>query len=256
MVKDKKVKNVPVLEYVAKNVGIRRANGNFILCMNPDILMSEELFGRFSQLSDLYYYRANRLDHTGEYEVSIGKSLINQLKGHVNAVWFRGVHYHLNSFSSWKYVLLGFWSSLYNRWRMLTVHLRPLLNFMSVPVYYDNIEYKFHCNASGDFMLMHRNSWSRLKGYDESSYISLHVDSLMVLQAAFSGLSEKTFWHPIYHRDHERRFDAIGKNNSDQQEASNHFRTDVAQMIVSGKPKIYNEDDWGLNEENLPERIV
>lgn len=256
VVKDKGVKDVPVLEYVAKNVGIRRAKGAYVLCMNPDILMSKGLFKQFSQLSNGCYYRANRLDYGGDVHLSVKESLYQQLKEQVNAVWFKGVQYPFTSFNYWKYALYGIRSSLYNRWRRFTVHLRPLLDFLSIPVYYDNIEYQFHCNASGDFMLMHREAWIDLKGYKESSYISLHVDSLMVLQAAFSGLSEKICWSPIYHRDHERRFDAVGKDNPDQQEVYKSFREDIAQMVASGKPKIYNDDGWGLSAQTLPERIV
>lgn len=256
VVNDKSVKDVPVLEYVAKNVGIRRAKGSYILCMNPDILMSDGLFKQFSQLSSDCYYRANRLDFEGKVDLSVKESLYRQLKEKVNAVWFKGIRYSFISFSYCKYALFGIHASLYNRWRRFTVHLRPFLDFLSIPVYYDNIEYRFHCNASGDFMLMHRDAWMGLKGYKESSYISLHVDSLMVLQAAFSGLSEKIFWQPIYHRDHERRFDAVGKDNSDQQEVYKRFREDIGQIVSSGKPKIYNDAGWGLSSEILPERIV
>lgn len=250
------VKDVPVQEYIAKNIGIRRANGNFVLAMNPDILISKEVFSGFSKLNPGAYYRANRLDHNGPYEMDETAELKKQLDPHVIAAWFKGRNYKVESITPVRYARLMRKAALSNLWRRMTVHFRPLLDFLSIPVYYDNIEYRYHCNASGDFLLMHRNAWEALKGYDEKAYISLHVDSLMVLQAAFSGLKEVTFFHPIYHRDHERRFDAVAKDSDDQRQAYGRFRRDIETMTAAGKPIIYNGSDWGLAEVRLPETVL
>src|SRR5690606_35434615 len=60
-------KTVPLFEYLAKNTGIRRAKGEFVLCMNPDILIAPEIFTDFSNvLSEKFYYRADRLDYSSE----------------------------------------------------------------------------------------------------------------------------------------------------------------------------------------------
>jgi hypothetical protein len=53
----------PFFEYRAKNVGIRRAQGDWILSMNPDILLCEEM--RQFLLKDhnpMSFYQANRHD--------------------------------------------------------------------------------------------------------------------------------------------------------------------------------------------------
>lgn len=252
---EKQLKNVPVQEYVAKNAGLRRAKGKFLLAMNPDILISEKVFDGFSSLSANSYYRADRVDHNGPLEVASGNFLFNQLKGCVTGLWFKGVSYRVVGLTRASYQRYRRKAWLTNCWRRLTIYLRPLLNLLSIPVYYDRIEYKFHCNASGDFMLMHRDAWHDLRGYKESSYISLHVDSLMVLQAAFSGLHERTFSQPIFHRDHERRFDAVHKQSDDQDRVYQEFKEAVKTMTGTGRPLVFN-DDWGLSRECLPERIV
>ena len=55
---------VPIFEFIAKNVGIRRAKGKFLLTTNADILISESIIKQISKrkLNEKMYYRANRFD--------------------------------------------------------------------------------------------------------------------------------------------------------------------------------------------------
>ncbi len=55
---------MPMFEYVAKNVGIRHASGEMILCTNPDIIFSDEMIARFAMESwrPACFYRACRSD--------------------------------------------------------------------------------------------------------------------------------------------------------------------------------------------------
>lgn len=52
------------LEYMAKNVGIRRAKGDFILATNVDVILSMQMDGRLAShsFSGDEFYRANRHD--------------------------------------------------------------------------------------------------------------------------------------------------------------------------------------------------
>lgn len=256
VVNSTRVKNVPVLEYVAKNVGIRRSKGEFVLAMNPDILMSSSIFNRFRSLSTNTYYRANRLDHDFDGNIESNKELYDQLRHSVTTIWFQGSHTDVSQFSHAEYRKQWFRKWKQNVWRKNTVHFEKILNYFSSPVYYHNIEYRFHCNASGDFMLMSSADWNKLKGYKESSFISLHVDSLMVIQAAFFGLIGKTFTDPIYHKQHERRYDAINKDSEDQRAVYDNYKRDVEKMDATNQPIIYNDDNWGLASIDLPESIM
>jgi hypothetical protein len=55
---------LPLFQMIAKNVGIRRAQGRFVLATNVDILFSEELmeFLESRQLSTRFMYRVDRYD--------------------------------------------------------------------------------------------------------------------------------------------------------------------------------------------------
>jgi len=105
-------------------------------------------------------------------------------------------------------------------------------------------------------MLMSSKNWKRLKGYKEASLISLHVDSLMVIQAAFSGLSEVIFDQPIFHRQHERRFDAHNRMTEDQIRVYHKYNDDVEKMRSEKKPILYNDENWGFAGVDFPEAIV
>lgn len=59
----KHAKELPLFQYLAKNVGIRRAQGDFILATNIDILFSDQLFQFFkSGLKKGCLYRVDRFD--------------------------------------------------------------------------------------------------------------------------------------------------------------------------------------------------
>ncbi|MBL4668316.1 MAG: glycosyltransferase family 2 protein [Flavobacteriales bacterium] len=57
-------KKVPLYEFIAKNIGIRRANGEYILATNADIIFDPEIIKTISQrsLNKNYFYRADRCD--------------------------------------------------------------------------------------------------------------------------------------------------------------------------------------------------
>ena len=55
---------LPLLQMIAKNVGVRRARGEFVLSTNVDILFSDELFSFLAQrrLQCDVVYRCDRVD--------------------------------------------------------------------------------------------------------------------------------------------------------------------------------------------------
>jgi hypothetical protein len=62
---------LPLFQMIAKNVGIRRARGRFILATNIDIIFSNELVEYLAsgQLASGYRYRVNRHDIQSDYPV-------------------------------------------------------------------------------------------------------------------------------------------------------------------------------------------
>lgn len=60
----KSSENLPLFQMIAKNVGIRRARGEYILCTNIDIIFSDELMSFLAQgnLKSKHFYRSLRTD--------------------------------------------------------------------------------------------------------------------------------------------------------------------------------------------------
>ena len=240
LVEDGSRKDIPVIEYVAKNAGVRRAKGEFILCMNPDILLPVELTRELCKLEKSFYYRADRVDYSGD--------LFNEHQ--LLRVFLKGHDFAINSLD--EIPRLKFKNFLLNKWRLLTPKIDWVLNIISVPVYYNNAENRFHCNVSGDFMLMHRDHWFALESYNENRPISLHVDALMVIQAAAMGLRERVLGQPIFHQEHERRFNAK-QENPEYLSAFEFFASEARKMLSSKVVQKYNGQHWGLSKFELPE---
>jgi len=233
-------KDVPVLEYLGKNAGIRRAKGEFILSMNPDIILTKSLVNELKQLKRDSYYRANRVDFSGDLN---NKHLLKR-------VFLKGHDYPMSDVNEIPALLRK--NKFRNAWKVFTPKISWLLNMISVPVYYDQLGNRFHCNVSGDFILMHRDCWFELEAHNENTPISLHVDALMVVQATHLGLKEKVLNHPIFHQEHERRYDAT-KVNPEFEKAYRFFEEQSALMIQQQKAEKYNGAHWGLAKFDLPE---
>ena len=251
------VKNVPVLEYVAKNIGIRRAKGEYLLLMNPDILIPDSIYQYIAarKLNRSSFYRVDRVDY--RVELNGVPSGLNEVKNAAFQVYLKGFKYGMKGYSNWKlWVLRGF-----NAFRIL-FHLRiivalryPFLLIGWKPNPH-NAEFQYHCNVSGDFMLMHRDNWLELKGYPENTYMSLHTDALMVVMAATSGLMEVIFSSPIFHKDHERRYDATQEQVSEYREVYLAFQNKAQTMIRNQKLIVSNSDGWGLINVELPKWVA
>ncbi len=54
--------DIPVMEYFAKNVGIRRARTPWICVMNPDVALGPEITNRLHRLKKEYLYGTNRTE--------------------------------------------------------------------------------------------------------------------------------------------------------------------------------------------------
>lgn len=236
-------KPLPVLEYIAKNAGIKRATGEYILCMNPDVLLPDEVFKTMQSLKSDCYYIADRIDFL-DYE--------NNKPAHLSRIHLTGHVLPYTKHSAFNLALTRFKNKLLCTWKFNSVNFKKLFDFLEWKVYYNNIEYKLHGNAAGDCMLMHKSKWQLLRGYNEHTFLPLHVDSIMVVQAAAAGLCEKVFSEPVLHREHERRFTS-NTDNADEKMAYEYFQTEAKRLLHANKNYSYNREDWGLANFTLPE---
>lgn len=251
-------KPLPFYEYVAKNTGIRRAKGEFICAANPDILFDPKLIAFLAQqrLHKEHYYRTDRCDFIKPQTPlpPDPKDFIPWLSPSIFRVFLKGNHYDYKLPTQ---LVLPF-LRLYNN-NLLKLDLffakHPALGkpFRWV-INFHNAEYHFHCNVSGDFMLMHRDKWFAVRGFPENTFIALHTDALFVVVAGTSGLKETILQWPIYHQEHDRRYDAQKDEFSPVlRNAYLFFQEEAQQMIQQKRHKIYNPDNWGLADYRLEE---
>jgi hypothetical protein len=153
------------LEYHAKNIGIRRCYGEFILSTNPDDILSDELISYLAQgkLESGIFYRINRLDTQND------------------------VVYHVHRSNG------AFYTNVPNEAHDMCIKGETL------PWYPEQLHY----NAAGDFILMRSSDWFTLHGHPERPYNS-SVDSETVHLAHSNGLKQVVLPYPMYHPNHDR----------------------------------------------------
>lgn len=188
----------PMFEYIAKNVGIRRARGRYVLATNPDIIFNDELFKFLSSktLRADAFYRIDRHDVAKVPPTNL--SLEEQehfCKENLVMIQRSKAPYPVKRPLLYPKYLLG----TYKR------HPRKLFHdFLSligkVP---ETSFYNLHFRASGDFLLSARKNWQGIRGYPEL-YVNFNVDSLGVLLMASYGLQQIVLQDPlrIYHQPH------------------------------------------------------
>ncbi|MCP4372164.1 MAG: hypothetical protein GY797_29210 [Deltaproteobacteria bacterium] len=250
---------LPFFQMIAKNVGIRRAQGRFILATNVDLLFSDELmvFLASGHLHVGRMYRLNRYDVPSD--VPLKAPLNTQLE------YCRQNIIRINAREGTKNLQSGHYHPIYPQltWRewlsekMKDWGLRPVNN-----------KSRLHTNACGDFTLMARERWFALCGYPEFEMYSLHLDSVLCHAAHYGGAREKVLSDSmqVYHIEHatgsgwtpegqqklNTRLSAVGIPQLDHDK----FTVWATQMRQNRRPIIFNNNNWGLANESLTEIIV
>ena len=119
-----------------------------------------------------------------------------------------------------------------------------------------------HTNACGDFTLMAREHWFDLRGYPEFDMYSFHIDSILCYAAHHAGAREEVLKDPmrIYHIEHGAGWTPEGQATLFERLRAKgilwiEYRELVgwaAQMRRLNAPIIFNCDNWGLAEMELP----
>ena len=143
------------------------------------------------------------------------------------------------------------------KWQQFKFKNRDLFLSPFKSLIYDNAEFFAHCLASGDFMLMHRENWIKLKSYPENTFVSTHTDALFTI-FAYSKFNEFVFNEPVFHQEHERRYTET-LLNFDLEIRKAYFKFQkISQDILANSDleKYLNDESWGLNKITLPETII
>ena len=292
---------LPLFQMIAKNVGIRRARGEFILATNIDILFSDDIMQFFTsgKMKPRRLYRVDRYDVPAN--VPEGLDIREQLEFCRNNVirvharrrtqdlLYIGNRMFANNKPSRRFRNWRTWpltnevrGLIYEgrervryRWPLFRseakVMLEGIQNFLfpnSLPSFGFQLPMNLHTNACGDFTLLSAADWANLRGYSELEMFSMHLDSLLCHAAHHSGVRERVLRDPmrIYHLDH-----GVGSGWSPEGEEKLFKRIDTAgidrlsteqmydwaiEMRRNGKPKIFNDESWGLVKEDLPETVI
>lgn len=230
---------IPVFESIAKNIGIRRARGDYILVTNPDIVFSASLikFLAKKKLSKNNFYRADRWDVNKLIppDLNVKERLRFCVKNS-----FR-VHNIAGTFD--RKFSMSFKDIARVKWREIK---RLIQKFRGQ-------QDKLYNNAAGDFIVMHRDWRHKLQGYPELHTYS-HADTIALLIARYSGLQQIILpWKMcVFHQEHERALDYNDINRCTRPVTDYDFYyQEIEKMARSRKPLTFNNAAWGLGDKKL-----
>lgn len=298
---------LPLFQYIAKNVGIKRASADYILSTNIDILFSDELVKFLkTELKPGYLYRVDRYDTDLKESVSPFlpfKEILKLAQESIVRVNMRLSTIPYNLFMK-EHLLFNLYLRLISVISSIRIFLRyffikipcSILTFLLHPLnikkeiklglltlrkdgkkylkYLNNTLFSsslrsFHTNACGDFTLLSKSDWEKLKGYPEWQLYSWHIDSVLIYQAHHNSIKMHNLptSHAIFHIEHGRGsgwtpeganllFDRL-KNQGipcmSDDELADEFEKQK-KLQKQNKPVVYNDDNWGAAYVQFPER--
>jgi len=256
-------------QMIAKNAGIRRARGRFILATNIDIIFSDELM-RFIGQQQLDPCKALRVDR---YDIQPGLTATLTLDETLDYAWNHPVR------SNHRIGPKGLVEHLYGGQRFLR-QCRPDLKICqeskeaavvseggvwSVRPERNSPIANLHTNACGDFTLLSREAWGAITGYPEFEAFSFHIDSFGLAAAHYAGFEEVALLPPCvcFHIEH-----SLGSGWTPEGEKKLFDRLQEKEILIlewavlnplveairSGRhPAALNGASWGLADFELPD---
>lgn len=229
---------LPLYQMIGKNAGVRRARGQFVLATNIDILLSQSLFEYITdpQLSESCIYRSNRWD------VDMDILDVDNTKAQLDTAFEKC--FRIN------YREGGIPIEDVRKDREKTETFDP------DHMWYPNL----HTEGCGDFQMLHRNDWYKVRGYAETDCFCYHMDSLFAFTCHFAGIKEEALSddYPHFHIDH-----TVGTVvNSDvytiaEKKTVRHISCESiialsSQMFHEKDFLVFNRANWGLSDHDLP----
>lgn len=232
----------PFFEYVAKNIGIRRALGDYIISLNPDIILSEGLvaFLASGELDPGFFYRINRNDLSirGFDDAMPTAEVLNKASRNTTRIWTN---------HSLFYVSFGRWVKRFLK------KPRPR-NFVMCPVFNPirrlGSKDRVHDAAAGDFIMAHRNAWATVRGFDQGPF-NTYVDGYNAHMFFCAGFTQKVLPFPIYHINHQ-----IVATTTRALLSVDAYRLDTAKMVETKIPYKTYAENWGYPENTFTEYKV
>lgn len=260
---------LPFLQMVAKNVGIRRAKGDFIVATNIDIIFSQELMDFIAKrrLDPGKMYRVDR------YDIKAGIPADFTLEQTLEYAWKNPIR------TNRRFGPAALTEHLYGH-EQFKKHCVPNPEFFETLSGFETVHHDgawlvcpdggvpmgdVHTNACGDFTLLSKEAWDHIAGYAEFASYSFNIDSVGVYAAHYGGYEEISLLPPCvcFHIEH-----SLGSGWTPEGERKLFERLNVAEILnpewpvlnpliehmkVEDEPVALNGESWGLAAFDLPE---
>lgn len=290
---------LPLFQMIAKNVGIRRARGRFVLATNIDILFSDEVMRLMRDaLRDGHLYRVERYDVPTQVPASADFGRVLEFcereafRRHVTGftLFRRDGRWQPRSALAAK--LQTVWRGAVRTWQRAwglgapaqageptPANLRPVRRTLWLAlrslqwIWQAVIRRELFTNACGDFTLLSRADWFRLRGYPEWPVYSWNIDSILLYQAHRSRIREIYLGDAarIYHIEHApgsgftpessgKLFDRLAALGIPYLDWERDVEPKIREMDRARSrgelPIVYNDADWGFARHALPEQRI
>lgn len=259
---------LPFFQMIAKNVGIRRSQGQFILATNIDIIFSDELvaFIAKKKLDPKKQYRVDRYDIKGglSQDVALDEALAY--------AWANPIRSN-RRYCPERLLTQLYGGELFKRVCVPSPEFRkPTENVATVEEegvwqirpHRSAPMSHLHTNACGDFTLMSREGWEAIRGYPEFEAFSFNIDSMGMLAAHYGGYEEVALLPPCvcFHIEH-----GVGSGWTPEGEKKLFDRLNQAgilnpewpvltplvdEMREKAAPLEFNHSIWGMANFDLP----
>lgn len=256
-------RELPLFQMIAKNVGIRRAWGQFILATNIDILFSDELMAFIAKkkLRSDRQYRCDRFDIDSKIpkDVSLDEKLQFARENLIRRNYRMRPPEIATPQAEGASPEITIQAALQTgRFELETEEKTSILTAKS-----DIPSLWLHIDACGDFALLHRDAWATMRGYAEFEIYSLNIDFLGVAIAHNWGFREA--WLPppavCYHIEH-----ALGSGFTPEDQAPLFDRMErqgiswfdhevIHSLLAEQQPCHFNKETWGMRDIPLDETI-
>jgi GT2 family glycosyltransferase len=269
----------PMLDYIGRNVAMRRGRGTYVLVLNQDIFVSESILDLIAKraLQDNTFYRADRCDFdfdkcrdvaASDFEAAALKSVFAVHRRHQsdNAAISTAVtaddladnqsrEEPGDTYDRSSGTIFCDAAVLKRRtdrrrarwWRWMPrsrIKMAEWHESYTSPAHYR--QSYLHTNASGDFILAPRRAFDQIHGLCEAVNFYLHLDSYAIVQLFSAGYRPAIFGYPhrVYHADHDRSARADARENVTWAEHEAAF----SQIMRGERPYTLNGPSWGLGD--------
>ena len=235
----------------AKNVGVRRARSPFILATDPDVLFTPALFRAIGKrtLDENSFYRTSRYDVTGIPLDASPRRQLARCKKSIVRVNLLGGSLRFDRPTGGIRVARAVRSYVAEQ-RATQPTSRE--SRATRPTEW------IHTNASGVFFLAHRSVWDEIRGHPEFASAG-HLDGYICVMAMSAGTRQVVFdgRRRLYHLEHARAVDWDHPEKAAVYIVPfEKFVEDASEMLLAGKPTIFNDRSWGFGDIDLPETTV